>query len=187
MDVTVDADHMVSDATLEAIYDYLEEIQISIVSIYSAVEAIANLAIPDEYTRKVINNRQVEETWTKANIERWTSLTDKVGKFLPEILGTPAPGSITHWSRFLKLEALRNEIVHPKTDSQRTSADGSTLVTRLLDSSVFSSIGSGFEIIKLISLSDTNHREFPIGFGDNRPGIVIANKWPELTRIGPKI
>ncbi|WP_162006784.1 hypothetical protein [Roseimaritima sediminicola] len=178
---TVDSYGMVPKSTLSSIYDYLEEIQTSIVSVYSGAEAITNLAIPDDYTRTVVNSKQIEETWTKKSIERWLSLTEKISKILPGILGTPGPQGNPHWSDFKRLEALRNEIVHPKTESRDIAKVTQTLASRLMHISVFTYIGSGFEVARTIALSDASHVEFPTGFGNAQQGVVVVDEFPKMT------
>lgn len=60
------------------LFDYLEEIQTSVIFSYIAIEGFANAVIPENYSYERINERGIKETWSKENIERWMSTSEKV-------------------------------------------------------------------------------------------------------------
>ena len=67
------------------IYDYLEEIQTSIVFSYKSLESFCNESIPDEYVYKKTNNKGIVEHYSKEQIERWIPTSEKLSDILPEI------------------------------------------------------------------------------------------------------
>ncbi len=96
------------------IYDYIEEIQSCIVFGYTALEAFANLSIPNEYTYKTTNNKGIVEVFDKNAIERWTSLSIKISVILVEIYKTKSIKGTNLWNKFVQFEDLRNSIIHQK-------------------------------------------------------------------------
>lgn len=97
------------------IYNYIEKIQSCIVFGYTALEAFANLSIPDEYQYKNINNKGIVEVYNKDAIERWLNLGTKIDNILVDIYDTkPIKGS-NLWNRLNQFEELRNSIIHQKT------------------------------------------------------------------------
>jgi len=69
--------------------DFIETIQISIVFGYTALEAFANLSIPDDYTYKIDNkSRGIQELYDKIAIERWLSLKIKFQHILSKVYKT---------------------------------------------------------------------------------------------------
>jgi len=96
--------------------DYIELIQTSIVFGYTTLEAFANLSIPIDYEYLVtIKNKGIKEVYDKDAIERWINLGEKLSKILPSIYETKKIEKEKFWSYFIKLEKLRNEIIHQKS------------------------------------------------------------------------
>jgi len=73
------------------LFDYFEKIQMSIVAIYTAVEAFANIAIPNDYKIEKRNSKNIIEIWEKENIERWIKTSEKISDILPSILNVISP------------------------------------------------------------------------------------------------
>jgi len=92
------------------LFNYFEKIGISIVAIYTAVEALANIAIPNDYKLEKMNKKKVIEIWNKQNIERWICTTEKIGDIIPEIMHIESPKKLKIWSYFKSLEEMRNYI-----------------------------------------------------------------------------
>lgn len=96
--------------------DYIEQIQTTIVFAYTALEAFANLSIPENYfyTQRM-KSKGIDERYDKTAIERWLSLTIKLQKILPEIYKTKPVDKTKEWQSFIKLEKYRHDIIHQKT------------------------------------------------------------------------
>ncbi|MBV2132551.1 hypothetical protein KRX52_06995 [Pseudomonas sp. MAP12] len=157
----------VKDKDITRLFNYFEHIQSSIIAIYTAIEAFANIAIPADFTHTFKNNKGITETWNKAAIERWYKTSDKISELLPKILGSESPKTMANWSKFKDLENIRNEIIHQKTkqSSGEKNIDSSFLGT-LLSNEIFNTIDSGFELISFFCQKDTYHSFFPMGFSD---------------------
>ncbi|CED57371.1 putative uncharacterized protein [Aliivibrio wodanis] len=98
------------------VYDYIEEIQSAIVFAYTALEAFANLSIPQDYVYQIKkNSKGISESYDKTAIERWLSLKTKIKSILPELYGTSVVDKHTWWGQFVTLEEYRNEIIHQKS------------------------------------------------------------------------
>ncbi len=93
--------------------DYIEEIETSIVFSYTAVEAFANISIPEDYL--FLSEEKEGILYKKKAIERWTSLVEKVSKILPDIYQASSIKTKPFWNSFKLLEEYRNSIIHQKT------------------------------------------------------------------------
>ena len=150
-------------AKLSQLYNYFEHIQSATISIYTAIEALANVAIPRNYTMEIFNNKQVKEIWSKENIERWKTTSEKIGDIVPSILKMQSPKDSKVWTYFKQLEQIRNDIIHQKSERDPTKLDSKFLL-KLFKSNVFTIIQSGFEIIRYYCEKNESHGFFPIGF-----------------------
>lgn len=150
-------------AKLTQLYNYFEHIQSAVISIYTAIEAMANVAIPRDYTMEAVNNRKIKEIWSKENIERWKSTSEKIGDIVPNILKTQSPKKLKIWSKFKQLEQIRNDIIHQKSEEDPTKLDSKFLVS-FLKNDIFDIIQSGFEIIRYFCIKNESHAFFPLGF-----------------------
>lgn len=104
------------DAISKDVYDYIEEIQSAIVFAYTALEAFANLSIPQSYVYQAKkNSKGIAESYDKVAIERWLSLKTKIKFILPELYKTAAAEKQKWWVQFVTLEEYRNEIIHQKS------------------------------------------------------------------------
>lgn len=147
---------------ISRLYDYLEHIQTSVITIYSALEALSNVAIPEAYTLTKKNGKGIQEVWDKAAIERWTPTEEKIGKIIPEILGFDSPKTLPQWEDFKKLRDIRNAIIHQKQSSSKQGEVESGFLQTLLDESIFGTILAGFFIINYFCEKDQMHRYFPM-------------------------
>lgn len=109
--------------------DYIEKIQTGIVFSYTAVEAFVNISIPDNYHYLLKDKKGV--IYDKFAIERWVSLRDKLEFILTDIYKTKSIKEDSNWNNFLKLEAIRNNIIHQK------SADNSDFFKEYFKSSIY--------------------------------------------------
>lgn len=152
----------VTDKDLRKLYDYFEHIQASIISIYSAIEALGNVAIPNGYSQTVKNNKGVMETWSKENIERWKATTEKIGKIVPEILKIASPSTEWFWQDFLALKAIRDDIIHQKQSARDPNKADEEFLSILLNPTIFTKIMAGFGLIRYFCDNNKGHLYFPI-------------------------
>ncbi|EKN4018728.1 hypothetical protein ACSIMU_001403 [Yersinia enterocolitica] len=139
------------------IYDYLEEVQKTIVFSYKAIEAMCNSAIPDDYIYKKDSNKKgVLEFYDKLGIERWVSTTEKVSKILPDVYRCVSPTQKPFWGHFKKLEELRNDIIHSKSSST------SQVLSELLSSDIDKYVRSCEELLKFFFEQDRVNPLFPL-------------------------
>jgi hypothetical protein len=153
------------------LYDYFESVQSSIIMIYSAIEALCNVAIPEGYTLTKKNNKGITEIWDKAAIEKWTPTEDKIGKILPEILQIESPKFLPFWENFTKLKVIRDQIIHLKQSSAQKSDIESSFLETLLHQSISYKIKAGFDLIEYFCQKDQTHRYFPM-IGNETPTTV---------------
>lgn len=92
-------------------YNYFEKIIVSIILSYTSIETFANICIPIDYQ---YYDPKKDITYDAKNIERYFRLKEKLKICLPEILGTPVVTEETWWNKLVKLENIRNEIIHSK-------------------------------------------------------------------------
>ncbi|UAT31309.1 hypothetical protein K7T73_03480 [Bacillus badius] len=98
------------------LYDYIEQIQSSIVFGYTALEAFTNLSIPNGYVyTSEKNSKGIQEVLDKEAIERWLSLKVKISNVLQEVYETDGLTKLPIWSKFLKFEEMRHDIIHQKS------------------------------------------------------------------------
>jgi len=115
-----DYDNMSREETIimksRIMYDFIEIVQVGIVFGYTALEAFANLSIPQNYEFKAdINNKGITEIYDKTAIERWITLKIKISEILVDIYETESIKNKKIWSEFLEFEKLRHEIIHQKS------------------------------------------------------------------------
>ncbi|MBX2968276.1 MAG: hypothetical protein KF803_02810 [Cyclobacteriaceae bacterium] len=146
------------------LFDYLEEIQTSVIFSYIAIEGFANAVIPENFQHDRINERGIKETWNKQNIERWMSTSEKVGVILPKIINSGDIKIQPFWSDFKGLEVLRNDIVHQKTIDRGTKLDPG-IYAQMLGDKIFQTISSSIKVIDFFYKVDNAHPYFPLGLG----------------------
>ncbi|MFL9896255.1 hypothetical protein [Paraburkholderia sp. RL17-381-BIF-C] len=168
----------VKDDDVPRLFNYLECIQSSVVAIYTAIESFCNIAIPENYSLTVKNQKGVTEIWDKAAVERWHKTSDKISTILPEIFKSKSPKDLIFWADFKNLETIRNDIVHQKTIKKTTETEvDARFLKKLLDPAVFNVIRSGFEIIKFFCEKDTSHAYFPMGFCEVQLKPIVIDSW----------
>jgi hypothetical protein len=146
------------------LFDYFEEIISCVTFAFISVEAMANSAIPEEFSREITNSKKIKEIWTKENIERWMSTSQKISTILPEIFDCGDVKQENFWNKFTELEKARNDIVHQKTINQGTAMDDN-LFSLLLEPSIFDKIKSAFSVIEHFYKLENSHPYFPLGMG----------------------
>lgn len=143
------------------LYDYLEYIQTAIITLYTAIESLANVLIPDDY---MFTEEKNEKTivWNKEKIERSKSTQEKIKKIIPDALKIISPTTLRCWTRFTEFEKLRNEIVHIKTSSLTNKEADKKIISKLINDSVFNKMNAGRELIKELAELIPHHYEYPI-------------------------
>lgn len=127
--------------------------------------------------------KKVKETWSKENIERWLTTSQKIAEILPIILNTKDIKTETFWPHFKELEKLRNDIIHQKTIEDGTILN-SEIYTQLLNPDVFRKIKSALALIKFFYDYDNAHPYFPLGLGLARFQIKeVVNIEDELGKL----
>jgi hypothetical protein len=102
----------------ETICNFIELIQTSIVFSYTAIEAFANLSIPQDFEYfkiKKDSGVSLELKYNKDSIERLIPLKEKIKNVLPDIYDTKPIELEEFYSRLGQLESLRDRIIHQKT------------------------------------------------------------------------
>ncbi len=154
-------------------YDYLESIQTAIIFAYKAVESFCNAAIPDSHVYIKSTNKSTEH-YSKEQIERWISTSEKVSSILPPILKCPPPQSENFWSDFKSLERLRNEIVHSK------SSNTDAILEELFAECVYRHIQSALVLLEFFIAIDPSNPIFPLGFGKSMVRVMNVAKAEDI-------
>ncbi|KJD38039.1 hypothetical protein QD46_21975 [Paenibacillus polymyxa] len=153
-----------NDSETVSLFDYFEHLEVGIIFSYTAVEAFANVAIPEEFGYEIKNNKGIKEIWDKAAIERWMKTTDKLRYILPNILQCSDPCNNKFWSDFKKLEDIRNKLIHQKTFEIKRRDE--SIYKSFFNESIFRIIKSGFLVIDYFVNMDIDNINFPNGFGE---------------------
>lgn len=152
------------------LYDYFEHVHKSLIFIYTAVEAFANLAIPKTIEYEKLNNKGIKEIWSKENIERWMPTSEK-------LINTTSPKDTDYWSKFKKLEGMRNDLIHQKTISDMK------VFIQFLDKEIFDLINSGFKLINFFCKESSDNPFFPMGFGKTDVIINDVDKFDDIFEL----
>lgn len=177
----------VSMDDLPSIFDYLEHIQTSIITIYSAIEALCNVAIPVDFTLTKKNGKGITEVWDKANIEKWSSTEEKVGKIVPDLLHIDSPKSLSLWPIFKELKTIRDNIIHQKQSVSKPNEVESDFLTALLEESIFKKILSGFELIEYFCSKDQTHTYFPMLSAEIPVNVNMVDSFAGTFAISKKV
>jgi len=95
--------------------DFLQHVQVSLVFGYTALEAFANLSIPDHHSITKQSHKGIQEIYDKTAIDRWLSLKEKIKDILPGIYNAPSVKDQEWWPMFCRLEQMRHDIIHQKS------------------------------------------------------------------------
>jgi hypothetical protein len=116
------------------LFDYFEVAIAEVICSYSAIEAAANEALPQGFIYDRPGKRgQPTVSMTRSEIERKIPLDEKLKQVLPRALKQVSPASGTLWPPYIKLQDLRNRLIHLKAVDRRASGlDDETIWGRLL-------------------------------------------------------
>lgn len=160
-------------------YDYFQAIIACVIFSYTAIETLANMAIPDEFEYVEEGKGKwlgVQTVYSKEAIERNFSLRDKLKVILPKVLGARDPIKEPWWNDFIALEDIRNEVIHTK---QSKSEERYSL---FLDRRIFKIIRCYSVVITFYGefINRTQRQilfDFPYGYGfDSVPPSFISNE-----------
>jgi len=134
-------------------FNVLEDLFISIVFTYAAVESIVNNLIPNNYFEKTTENSK-EITIGKSWIEKNVKLTEKIKIYLPKIHSVKINvNDLKYWNSFKSLEYFRNELVHFKSEEyiNDTLKCGPFLSKLFFEQSKNDIIESGRKVIHMLT------------------------------------
>jgi len=117
--------HFECENNCTLVFDMIEQLFVAFVFGYSAVEALVNSLIPNDYEHAIEtkkHGRVKKEITKKPYIERCYNLEDKLNLVLAEIYQYEQntykknKEDIQVWNEFKELMKNRNNIIHPKSD-----------------------------------------------------------------------
>lgn len=147
------------------LFNYLEHIQIAIITLYTAIECLVNSLIPEEYVFHEQKNGG-SLLMDKNYIERNKSTDFKFSTILPEALNVKSPKDLNNWANFKKLEGIRNNIIHLKTNALSEKDSEKNLMYSLLKPSIFKIIQSTQKLIVEFSTTLEDRHKVP-SFNEN--------------------
>jgi hypothetical protein len=116
------------------LFDYFETAMSEIIHSYSAIEAAANEVIPSRYVyQQPTKSGQKTVVYTRDEIERRLPLDEKLKRVLPKALKLASPAGGALWPPYLKLQDLRDRLIHLKSVDRKASGPADeTIWGRLL-------------------------------------------------------
>jgi hypothetical protein len=147
--------YMLNDDECIQFYDYLEHIQTSIIMIFSAVESLVNILIPNDYLYMKKYRGKLQNIGKKI-IEKSCGTEEKLVEILPKALNIKSPTQFNCWENFKLLKKLRDDIVHAKDDKAKV------LIEELMNFKVFKLIESGKNLIENLKEVLPQNNKFPI-------------------------
>jgi hypothetical protein len=144
-------------------YNYFELVITSLIFSYTSLEAFANICIPNNY-EYITDKGGIKTIYSKVAIERKFPLRDKFKDILAMLLKMPKITNEKWWNDFIKLEDIRNEIIHTK------EASSEERYSKLLTNDIFDLINVHLEIISFFGLYISQNKQeimskFPYSFG----------------------
>lgn len=161
------------------LYDYFEYIQTAIISITTAVEALTNALIPDDYIFEENKDSQIIKS-NKTEIERTKSIIVKLKKIIPKALSIIPPTTLKSWTKFTQLIDLRNDLIHLKSFTLSPNAGSRHIITSLLDEKVFQKIDSGSRFIIELAQLIPFHYEYPVLHNKEKLVPIKIDKWSDV-------
>ena len=111
--------------TVQDSIDYQENVVIAVITAFAGLEAFINEMIPEDACFEDRNDERIVPK-NKHQIEKNMSVLKKLDKVLPDMLNTSSPKGIEPiWSKFKKLKALRNRIIHMSSADRVSSTPDS--------------------------------------------------------------
>lgn len=142
--------------TSSMVYTMIKYAQTAIICSYTCIEAFVNLSIPVDYEYTFKNNKGIKEVYEKEQIERWLPLSTKLKDIMCHIYGTPQINQEKLWEMFIKLEEMRNAIIHQK------SINTNDFYIKYFEEKTIEIINVYNEVINFFSLKSTKNKNFSL-------------------------
>lgn len=105
-----------------ALFNFFGQFTAHVVFAYTALEAWVNENIPDGYVyTKTMGRPGTLGTYTGPEIERFISLSEKLSDVIPPLLNVESPKGRAIWREFVKLEDMRDRVIHLKAADRHSS------------------------------------------------------------------
>ncbi|WP_312791679.1 hypothetical protein [Sphingobacterium sp.] len=151
------------------LYDYIENMQIAIIMLSTAIECIINSIIPSNYIYKTKYKYEKKE-YGYLDIQRYISLIEKIKCIIPDALKVSEVHKQKFWSKFKRLIVLRNNLIHMKSKETSSNYDqrnyfedlDNHIIQTLVDGETISLVNSGFDLIKFLQKEIPQKHDFPI-------------------------
>lgn len=162
------------------LFDYFEETMTSIVFSYTAVEAVCNNLLPNDFEVEIEKNGKTIKI-DKNYIEKKFVVSEKIKKFILNYYEVTIDfNKVNFWIDFTTLEFYRNELVHLKSDRHIINSLGAregSNNTRLLSSMHWDTmkleiIQSARKLIKLLVNATKVYNGMPREFQESNPKYV---------------
>jgi len=171
------------------VFDLLEELFISVVFAYTAVEATVNNLIPNWFfIIKVDRKRKVIDD--KYYIERYYNLKSKIKDILPLIYKFDTDfDKLDFWEPFTKLEKFRNELIHYKSEEMKSNESIQIgILTDIIFSLIkFDIIESARKLIKYLSDNIKLLPGLPYEFSSKPINIKVLQQFYSEKNLSEKI
>lgn len=106
----------------QKLFDFFELMLGQIIFSYSALEAFANIKIPDDFIyRSKRSDKKFIEEYDKDQAERYVSLDAKLDKILPQVFKVKTPSGTKLWDNYQYLKKLRDRLIHLKSSDMTPS------------------------------------------------------------------
>lgn len=102
------------------LFDFFELFIAEVIFSFTAIEAFASESIPANFIYSWKNSKEVKQL-SRADIERFVQLDEKLKRVLPEAHNVKSPGGTKAWQGFKELKAVRDRVVHMKSADRRAS------------------------------------------------------------------
>lgn len=151
------------EAQVSDFFDYFEEIIQAVIISYTTIECMANSCIPYQH-KHTMEEKGVTKTYNKQSIELNFALRDKLKSVIPPIINASSPATEKWWQEFIKLEDLRNEIIHSK------ESQAEVRYSALINDRIFKTVSVHNEIVSyyanlLCKAESAIMNDFPVGVG----------------------
>jgi hypothetical protein len=102
------------------LFDFFELFIAEIIFSFTAIEAFANESIPTTFSYSWKNARETKLI-TRAEIERFVQLDEKLKRVLPQAHNIKSPSGTKAWQGFKELKIVRDRVIHMKSIDRRAS------------------------------------------------------------------
>ncbi len=101
---------------LPTLYDYFELCMTNVTFSFQAFETYSNQSIADKLNHPyLLERKDGTQEVSPEELQRVATTEEKLGKILPDILGTESPKGKRVWHQFKKLKTIRDTTIHLKS------------------------------------------------------------------------